>query len=234
MSTSLADDGIRLRWQLVPNDAPGEIAVFSMYTGKRDSSNYPALADEMEDYVQSISGTTGGIINGYTVASMLFIDEFANPLISTDNWGAVYSRNVAAAVADGGGTLPYQCAWVLTRDTDDDELPRKRRKNRSYLGPLADNFLGSDGLMSTQAQTALLTKTQTFHTALQGVAVASSTPVAYGGLCNISYSGTGNVPVVPQITNTTQIRVGRVVDTQRRRRNALDEAYDLAPLTVPT
>lgn len=222
-----------MRWQLVPNDAPGEIAVFSMYTGKRDSSNYPALAQEMEDFVVAISGTTGGIINGYTIASMLFIDEYQNPIFSSSGWGAVYSRNVTAAVADGGGTLPYQCAWVLTRDTDDPELPRQRRKNRSYLGPLADNFLGSDGLMSTQSQTALLTKTQTFHNSLQGVAVASGTPVEYSGLCNISYEGTGNVPVVPQITNTTQIRVGRVVDTQRRRRNALDEAYDLAPLNVP-
>jgi hypothetical protein len=233
MSTTLGNDGLRLRWELVPNDAPGEIAVFSMYTGKRDSSNYPALADEMEDFLESISGTTGGIINGYTIASQLFIDEYDNPLFADDNWGNVYSRNVSAAVADGGGTVPYQCAIVVSRLTNDDELPVKRRRNRSFLGPMADNFLGSDGLFTTQGQSALGTKVQTFHTSLQGIATASGVPVEYKGLCNVSYKGT-TVSFIPQITNTTEVRVGRVIDTQRRRRNALDEAYDIFPLTVPT
>lgn len=234
MSTSIATDGIRLRWQLVPNDAPEEIAVFSMYTGKRDESNYPALVDEMEDWLIGISGSTGGIINGYTGASLLFVDEFANPLVSQSSWGTIYSRNVTGGVADGGGTLPFQCAWVITRDTDDNELPRNRRKNRTYIGPLADNFLGPDGRMSISGTNALLTKTQVFHNSLQGVPVASGTPSAYGGLCNVSYRGTTFVGSPPQITNSTQLRVGRVIDTQRRRRNALTEAYELVPLNVPT
>lgn len=232
MSTSLAADGLRLRWQLVPNDAPSEIAVFSMYTGKRDEANYPALADEMEDFVESISGAAGGVINGYTVASQLFIDEWQNPLFSSDNWGGLYYRNVTAGVADSAGTVPYQVALVVSRFTDDNELPVKRRRNRSYLGPLGDAYLEPTGLFSSSGQLALGTKLQTFHTALQGVPVSASTPVEYGGLCNASYSGTGALGPA-QITNTTEIRIGQVFDTQRRRRNALAEAYEIYPLTVP-
>jgi hypothetical protein len=57
--------------------------------------------------------------------------------------------------------------------------------------------------------------------------------VEYKGLCNVSYKGT-TVSFIPQITNTTEVRVGRVIDTQRRRRNALSEDYDIFPLSVPT
>lgn len=233
MAEALANNGIRMRWELVPNDAPAEIAVFSMYTGKRDSSNYEAITDEMEDFLTNIAGSAGGIINGYTIASKLYVDEYENPIFSDDDWGNAYHRNVDAAVADGAGTVPFQCAIVATRTTDDAELPVKRRFNRSYLGPISDAFLGNDGLLTSGGQSALGTKMQTFHTSLQGVSVASGVNVAFSGLCNVSYRGT-SILSDAQITNTDTVRVGAVIDTQRRRRNALTEDYDLFPLTVPT
>jgi len=233
MSTSLADDGMRMRWELVPNDAPAEVAVFTMYTGKRADTQYAGLLDEMEDFLENISGTTGGIINGYTIASKLYLDVWEDPIFSDDGWGNVAFRNVAAAVANGGGTIPFQCAIVASRETDDEELPVKRRRNRSYLGPMSDQFLTSSGLFSNSGQTALGTKLQTFHTSLQGVSVAGGTPVTYSGLCNVSYLGTPVLGSPAQITNTNRVRIGEVIDTQRRRRNALAEAYDLFTLTVP-
>lgn len=233
MAVSMTNNTIRMRWELVPNDAPAELAVFTMYTGKRDSADYPAIAQEMEDFLTNISGTAGGVINGYTIASKLFVDEWQNPIFSSDHWGAAYSRNVTAAVADGGDTIPYQCSYVVSRLTTDTEVPTKRRFNRSYLGPISSQFVTSAGLMSSSGQTALGTKVQTFHTALQGVALEGGVPVQLKGLCNVTYKGV-SLASGPQVTNTNTIRIGEVIDTQRRRRNALDEAYDLFPLTVPT
>lgn len=230
MAESLANNGMRLRWELVPNDWPQEIAVFSMYTGIREAAQWEALAQEMEDFVVGISGTAGGIINGFTADSRLYVDEYQNPIFSDDDWGNVYQRYVTAAVADGAEQYPLQVALVVSRETEDQELPVKRRKNRSYLGPISTTFSDNDGRLSISGQTALLTKVQTFHTSLQGVALKPGVNSTFAGLCNVSYKGTGILSDA-QIASSDRVRVGRVYDTQRSRRNAQDEGYVSVPLS---
>jgi hypothetical protein len=89
-------------------------------------------------------------------------------------------------------------------------------------------------MFNAPSATNLITALQTFHTSLQGVPPASSTPNVLAGLCQVSYKGTGVGPSdLPQITNANRVRIGLVPDTQRRRRNALPESYEFADLTVP-
>lgn len=231
MATSLDADGMRLRWEVVPFRQPSEIAVFTMYTGKRDVAQYGALCTEMEDFLASIAGITGGILTDYTLDTRLFLDLWQEPILNADGWGTAHQQYVSAASGTSSPMLPPQVAAVVTRDTFDGELPVPRRKNRSYIGPLTDNYLEVGGTMSVAGATALLTRLQTFHTSLQGVPVASGTPADYDGLCNVSYRGTGVPLGGAQIAKSDRARVGTVLDTQRRRRNALDEGYQTVPLS---
>lgn len=228
MAELLAPNGNRLLWEFVyPN---GEFVQFGMYTGMRDAAQHAALATEMKDFVDNIGDGVAATnwIAGWLSYSVK-IQEWQNPIFSDDYWGTVYDEGVL--VANTQGVAPAQISCVLSVITTDNELPVRRRRNRSYLGRIFYNRLGSaDGLFNSASVTNLGTAVQTFKTSLEGVPLKAGVNADFDGLCVVSYRGTAGPPYSAQIAKADVVRIGLVPDTQRRRRNGLPESYDDFPV----
>lgn len=230
MSTTLEADGMRIRIQLTPSLSQDDIVVWSYYTGKRDAAAYTQLFDVVEAHVHRLvnSGDVG-LISDFLLGTM-YLDEWQNPLFSTNGWGNIAQRALTTTSPATSLLLPPQNAVVISRDTTDDELPVRRRRNRSYLGPIAPGNIGNNGKLVAGLTAELVTEYQTFDTSLGSAPVAASTPPEYDGLCNVSYKGTAVALSPAQIAKTDQIRVGDLVDTQRSRRNGINESYSVGPV----
>lgn len=212
----------------------GEILQTGFYTGKRDEAQYLALAEEVEDFLQAIGPSAAPadrLLAGWTNLT-IYLDLYEDPIFSPVGWGNVYAYQ--SPVTGQVDALPWQISAVASISTNDPELPIRRRRNRSYLGPIALNAMGTQAVMNPTPQSATATAIQVFAQSLEGIPVASTTPVEYGGLCTVSYEGTTLPTSTAQIAAATQLRVGRVFDTQRRRSNGLNEEYVVLPLTPPS
>jgi hypothetical protein len=123
--------------------------------------------------------------------------------------------------------LPPQLAIVLSLSTSDQELAVRRRRNRSYIGPITTGKLETDGTVGTALRTAIVDDVETLDTGLRNVPLETGVSTDYEGLCIVSYAG---IAGIAQIAAADQIRVGSIVDTQRSRRNGLNESYTAATL----
>lgn len=124
------------------------------------------------------------------------------------------------ATATYGGTSanahPPQCALVVTLLSD---RPRGRAsKGRMYL-PGFSGAMQSTGKISTTDQTNIANNLKTFFDALTGQAAIPDQ------LILASRAGGAFSQLLAQNDYVETIRVGDVVDTQRRRRNGLQETY---------
>lgn len=136
---------------------------------------------------------------------------------------AVYHQP-ATAVAGGAGTsvLPPQIALVATLANS---LPRGlATKGRMFL-PGINFTIAADGHIGTLEVGQVATNLQTFFNSIFQDADTPGNPVL-ASLGNSLQLRPG------AIRNVTQIRVGNVYDTQRRRRNALTESYTVKPVSV--
>lgn len=229
MSFELADNGMRLRFQLTPTAFAGaEISVFTMYTGKRDAGQLDAVLDEMHKYVEALVVTEKAVASYSEFAA--FIDEWQNPILSADHWGALRSSDFLPLGAGEDAPLPAQVACVVTRDTLDQDLPKRRRRNRSYFGPIVATKAGPTGAPTVALKTGLLTQMSNFSQALANIPLKGGVPTELAGLCNVSYAGSPGLLTPARIARTDIIRVGSVFDTQRSRRKQLAEIYTSQPI----
>ncbi len=114
----------------------------------------------------------------------------------------------------GAPAHPWQCTPVLSFRTNVQRGPASR--GRMYLPPVRIPVDAGDGKMSSAARDALLEQCRQF------IVDANNRP----GI----EDGTGNVSVVSpraggKIADVNRLRMGRVFDTMRSRRNALLEDY---------
>jgi len=108
--------------------------------------------------------------------------------------------------------LPNQCAIVTSLTTI---TPGRRGKGRIYL-PLLGNMIANDGKHSAAVRISAAIKVfmDTLHADWAADAGAAGERLVVG-----SKVGAGALSPI------TQIKVGDVIDTQRRRRNAIPEIY---------
>lgn len=111
---------------------------------------------------------------------------------------------------------PSQVANVVSLLT---VRPGRSGKGRMYL-PCPTSVLDDDYRMPTSDRDACLGRTQTFLQAVNALTEPSSMVVSVAAADGDHY------PVA-------SIRVGRVLDTQRRRRNAIGEDFSVAPVLTP-
>lgn len=125
----------------------------------------------------------------------------------------------SSTVGPSTTSMPNQCAVVLSQISG---LPGARGRGRAYLPCLAT---GPDtgGRISAADRTSILTNARTMLIAAEAAYIANG-GVQPGGLVVASGVGAG------QNNKVTRLRVGDVIDTQRRRRDALVEAYSEAAL----
>lgn len=123
-------------------------------------------------------------------------------------------QKITSTSSGTGAVLPPQCAWVvslLNEDVPTDSI--KRRRGRIYLGLIPTSLVGTDGKMTTAAQTLGLAQMHTLQVAL---ATEDASDPTYTGLCIASPTG-------GKLYTAEVIGVGRGVDTQRRRREKVVE-----------
>lgn len=138
--------------------------------------------------------------NGHTVLDKVFY-SMASPTF---------------AGATGVSPLPPQCALVVTLLSD---RPRgKASKGRMYL-PGFSGALGGNGRVQGIHQGQIADNLKTFFDALTGHIDIPNELI-------LAAKGTGPTPALTAQNDYVEtIRVGDVVDTQRRRRNGLLESY---------
>lgn len=127
--------------------------------------------------------------------------------------GAESVELLRTPLAGGGTDTAPQLSVAITLTT---ALPRGRgSKGRFYLPPPSRVLLpAADGLLNASDASTFMARVVTFLDACNGAGA--------GALTVFSELGPAN-PV-------TGLRVGRVVDTQRRRRNQISEEYLVSPL----
>jgi hypothetical protein len=126
-----------------------------------------------------------------------------------------------ATTLDGAAqtsVYPAQCSLVVTLLSD---RPRgKASKGRMYLPGFVANINGGTGKISSNDANDVATTMKTFFDALTSDADFGTDQLI------LAAKGTGALPALnAQNDYVETIRVGDVIDTQRRRRNGLHETY---------
>lgn len=142
---------------------------------------------------------------------------------TTDSANVVYA--FPSATVDGGvgtGTMAPQCSLVVTLLSD---RPRGlASKGRMYL-PGITAIVTSNGKISTTNRDTIATNMQTFFNGIRASANIPDDPI-------LAAKGTGLFPeLTAQNDYIESLKVGDVIDTQRRRRNGLAESYITKILT---
>jgi hypothetical protein len=112
---------------------------------------------------------------------------------------------------------PWQCSVVVTLVAG---ARGKGRFGRIFLPPQIYPIT-TDGLIESSRQTAMFTSAKALLTNLSD----RSGPDTGWGLKVIGRTGSGTS------RDVTEVRMGKVADTQRRRRRSLDEAYSVSSFT---
>jgi hypothetical protein len=136
---------------------------------------------------------------------------------------SIYYQPLNAVVgAVGGPSLPPQVSLVATLANS---LPRGlATKGRMFL-PGINAPIDDSGHLPALYTQDIATNLQAFFNTIFQDADTPGNPV-------LASVGRGPLNMDGAIRNVTQIRIGNVYDTQRRRRNALQETYKVLPVSV--
>lgn len=156
--------------------------------------------------------------------------HYDQPLKNVLNRGEAAFAGPTAWGGTAGGNLPPECTMALGLYGYDPAtfVPnRARKRGRMYLPTLAPNQIAGGGWMGTGAQQSWLDQSVNWFNALtEDLAYPLNAQLVPGVVSRGGKDGTQASAFTP----VTHLRMGRVVDTQRRRRNALDEQYIAAPV----
>lgn len=154
--------------------------------------------------IRSMWGSNGGLSR----VKIYYYPNFSSPATSV-------GQSTGASVAGSGTiTLPPQCTLAVSLLT---AIPGRRTRGRFYMPFLTGTMTSSLKISTT---IALNSRASSMRDMLNFCAAASgSLPDAFP----VVVSKAGSL-----VTPVTTVRVGDVVDTQRRRRDALVESYGSA------
>lgn len=179
------------------------------------------IADVAEAWATFFSNQTTGISNRYsfTMCKMAMLGVDGKSLPDSAHY---YSPQTAVTGGGGPTVLPPQLALVATLANS---LPRGlATKGRMFLPGINFGIDDSGHLPSFYTDQVALNLKAFFDSVYQDADLPGNPVLA----------STGNsLQLRPgAIRNVTQIRIGNVYDTQRRRRNALTETYKTLPVSV--
>lgn len=132
---------------------------------------------------------------------------------------------VYSPVVSGGSSAnlhPNQCTLAVSTCTEFERGPAHR--GRFYLPLCAKSLVSTTGAISTGEAMLTATSAATFLSALHDQPGLDTGGAGDVHVCVMSSVGAGAT------NRITAVEVGTVIDTQRRRRNALPEAWQRAPL----
>lgn len=231
---------VYLRWcfRLMSGGAAAEIAEFGLYSVREHTigntvdwdPDLNAIADKMAQRWITSFGVAPQIFSN--AVALDHVDAYQiGPDGKAAHKGSVAAVGANAWVGTGNRGLPWQTALAVSTSAYDpasfEPNPRGKR-GRFYLPPMAADDLSEDGRLTTGMQESIRVATGTFLNSVQGANYPGYDGVGDEDYVNlVIYSKYANklARVVGVATPLTHFRVGRVVDTQRRRVNQLPEAY---------
>jgi hypothetical protein len=194
------------------------------YAEAPSGSPTQAAADALKTLWQTFFTSAGANISEVYNTEGVKLSFYPSGSDKVDPGLTVFSYHGTPITGARTGTpqLPPQVAIVATLQS---ALPRGLAgKGRMYL-PGSHMGLDGTGQMDTTAKAGLTTAFQTF---IQGVNDSTAIP---GEVINASKGRAGLPPAPPTNAFVRSIRIGSVYDTQRRRRNGLQENYTSQPIT---
>lgn len=177
------------------------------------SDSTAGLASDLDAAWTALLGTStwATYFNSGIVWSQINVSELgatpAAPIVTS----AQATLGVAGASSDAG--LPAQCSPCVSLTT---AIAGSRARGRMFLPPPDTSVLTTSGRMSAQSRTDLVAALDVFFAAMSG----------NGATC-VVVSSVGGVYTT---YNVNTIRLGDVLDTQRRRRNSIAEVYTSAAI----
>lgn len=170
-------------------------------------------------FTTSMIGTADqGLVTGATFDSVRasLVDSFGTQIGESKFFGPF----TGVPGVDTGDYIP-QHSIVVTLNTDD--RSGRAARGRFYL-PTGYGLPGDDGYLSSADVDSLSDSVVAFLTAVNGVAPGDLQ------LSTFSPTVSGSSSIIPLVNEITSVSIGNVVDTQRRRRNGLQERYSNAAL----
>nr|CRY96625.1 hypothetical protein [uncultured prokaryote] len=138
--------------------------------------------------------------------------------VSKGETGEVQIPNNTVGGANSSQQWPNQCTMAVSLAT---ARARGAGSKGRFFPPMAMTILGSDGRIAPTDAAAMAASADELITTLNTGAGSGLTVVVASAV------GAGSLRPV------TEVRVGRVPDTQRRRRSALDEDYAVSSVISP-
>lgn len=199
-----------------------EIWNTGIWVGAEVTDTFPITQGDL-DAARDLFKTFWTAAGTHIQSGWLFTQAKAQHVMATgviDPSETLYSAVTPAAAGGASGqSFPPQCALALSLRTSQRIGPGSH--GRMYLpGFISD--IGSTGHAQATDITNVATNFQTFVNGLNTRLASESAYVIVNGRQHTLK----NLTVVPpQAHRVTSIRVGDVIDTQRRRRDGLHEAY---------
>lgn len=209
MTAPIENAAMRLSWEFAPGTWQ-EPMQFGVHTGIRDSGSFSDIADLMETFFGSLNDHLGEL----RLTAVVLSDWDTGPGFT--GWHQVYRRtlNTLLGVEEW---LPPQIALVVgVRNTADLDIALGRRRNRSYLGSLAQDDMDQVGQLTTAAQLEIVASFNQLHEDLQDIPADGAFDPEFNGLCVAS-------PTEGVLMQAQELVVGRAYDTMRSRRQKVPE-----------
>ncbi len=204
--------------------AAGEIFDYSMWVAGGTTVTAPAVAGAG---AASVSEFLEAELESLVLVGTTIQDLFPSDVSWTQCAAREYSKSTGLALGDGAdrvdvdgvpsgtgsaGPLPYQVALAVTVDRGG---IGRTRWNRHFLPPLVMNSL----IMDDNDHLVIEVPNSVAHAYVE---LTASLNTVVPGLELVHWSNHTKV-----LTSGITVRVGDVLDTQRRRRNQVPEAYSL-------
>ena len=220
-----------IRYEFTWN-AGQDIQEFGIFVQKRESGDWPnpgsaAAAQAIAD--KAVPAFASNMNAGFYAQAVSAVQVSAYTM--KDDGRKVDQKGVAlfdggdAFTGGGTGAMPAENSVVLSLYGYDPTKfggpTRAQQRGRMYLPTPASGNLGSDGLVTTAVVNTQLGNWQGWFDDITGAITLA------GGTFHVDpvIRSLGGKNGAEMATQVGWLRMGRLVDTQRRRRNKLDEGY---------
>lgn len=232
---------VYIRWNFVLSSggAPVETASVGLHATRVHNSgntvDWPADLQGWTDDHADIWATNYGGMKGIT-SSAVRLDNVEAYLIDAAT-GKATAKGMTLCTGDAAwaGTvtqgLPFQCALVVSTyaySPGGFAQDAREKRGRYYLPPFSDDALDGDGRLTSTQQNNVRVWSKAYLNAMQGSHIGAGLAPNDPDYLDIRILSTRKdkaARAVGVMTPINYLRVGRVIDTQRRRRRSLDEAY---------
>jgi len=202
----------------VTQDLDSEVMVYGFAITHREATDWGALIDAMETaWVDNV----GGIAPRGHLTRVVY-SEWATTGFT--GWHQRQAKIVSHAGSSGNALPPQDAVVVTLLNVDDTGLPIRSRRGRVYFGLVPQSFIDGDGVLNSTALGGYADAIQGFQDAANSVPASTTGAVLTDGLCVAS-------PTQGKVFNAQDYGVGKVVDTQRRRRQKRPEAITYTAFT---